>query len=464
MTGQAGELGPGPSLHGPVPGTAEIRHLRLQEAQGRLSSGSVQGGDPDLREPDVPVGVGLPHGLAVRRSRQPHPGELGDGLQKPIAGPARGLLHDDERSIHEAAEEVQDRGVVQGIASTNRLARIEVRSPGEDTQSPEEDLLVGLEERVTPLEGGGHGAVTSRHVPLPALQYRQHPVQAVRDLSQGQHPGSGGGEFERKGQTLESPAQGHDRRCQVRCQPEVGTKGRHPVHEQPDGLRREGLGGIHRPRRRNRHRGHGEEDLPAEAQWLPAGGDQTKLRAPLMQIPDQLRHRLRQVFAVVQDQRPRRPAEMPHGRLPGRHPGSRARPEGAAQRRGAAGRVGDRGPPHPMDRVELGPGTFKEGQDGTGLSGAPGPHDGDQALPGGQSQQVREDLAAAHEPGAGGGRCSGRGHGPGYGRAPGGCEGGSPQPTGTPAAIPEPPAGGGRHTLHSLQPFAPPPGHTLCTG
>ena len=75
----------------------------------------------------------------------------------------------DEAVAHQHLDAVQD---VVGVAAEERLGRRQGAAAGEDAQPPEQRLVLGVEEVVTPGDGLPHRALPCGQIPGAASQQR----------------------------------------------------------------------------------------------------------------------------------------------------------------------------------------------------------------------------------------------------------------------------------------------------
>ena len=85
----------------------------------------------------------------------------------------------------------------------DRLDRRQRRSPSEDRETPKEPLLLGIEELVASLDRGAKRALALRHVSAARHEQGEAAVEPFEEQLRLENPDPGGGELDRKRQSVE---------------------------------------------------------------------------------------------------------------------------------------------------------------------------------------------------------------------------------------------------------------------
>ncbi len=135
-------------------------------------------------------------------------GELADCLQHPE--PVLALA--DEALLDEGSDRVQ-------VRIADLLGCLEREAADEHGESREEPLLGLVEQLVTPRDRVPEGALAVRHVPTAAGQHGEPPVEPLEQGRRREHLCPGRGQLDRKGKTVQTPADlGNGRRIAVQVE------------------------------------------------------------------------------------------------------------------------------------------------------------------------------------------------------------------------------------------------------
>ena len=256
-------------------------------------------------------------GLSQGRGR-----ELPERVEHPVARvPEHRPLGHHQRLIHQRGDQRQNVPDRDALIGAHRLGHLQ-RPAREDRQPPEQGLLRGREQVITPLQGGAQGALARRSGPVAGRQQPEPVAQPGADLLRRQDPDPGRGQLDRQRQAVERPADRGDGGRVLRTDGKSRARRGAPVREQADGLVTERVPGR-RVRARGRHRQgrHPPGGLARHAQRLAARHEYRQPRRAGQQPPDHLGTRVDQVLAVIQGQeqpaRPQGVGERIQQRAPG---------------------------------------------------------------------------------------------------------------------------------------------------
>jgi len=258
----------------------------------------------------VPVGVGDgpgPHGGPRLRGLagrvEPHAAELAHGLQHAIPDAVGGLHHGEQGLCHELLDRAE------GVTAEHLLRGLEDEAVREGRQAAQRAALPLAEQVPRPVDHGEQGLVAGVGAPVAAAQQGEPVVEPAGDLRRRHHPHLGGGELDREGQAVQAA---HDGAHVVLVEAHPGPGRGRAVAEQRDGV------------------GHAElgqrvDALGGDRQRRAARGEHPQVPGGRDQVGDQVRDRLHQVLAVVEDEQRRSEVELPGD--PGAHVGELPRAE-----------------------------------------------------------------------------------------------------------------------------------------
>ena len=183
------------------------------------------------------------------------------------------------------------------------LSRLEGPPACKHGQPVEQAALVGVQQRIAPLNGCAQGLVACRRLAWAVREQGEAIRQMVGDLLGREHSDSRGGKLDGERDAVQALTDLGNRRCVERVQREPGAGGRCPFQEQPhrfalqQALRLQGSS-----RSRHRQGCHLPDNLARNSKRLSTGGQHTELRAILKQCLDQAGTCSQQVLAVVEDE------------------------------------------------------------------------------------------------------------------------------------------------------------------
>src|SRR4029077_3362184 len=106
------------------------------------------------------------------------------------------VLDRHERLLDETRERVCDRQRLEPVARADLFTRLQLEAAGEDREPAEQQLLVGLEEVVAPLERRGQGLLPRRCRMAAAAQQTEPVVEPGGDRRRAQRSEPGSCELE----------------------------------------------------------------------------------------------------------------------------------------------------------------------------------------------------------------------------------------------------------------------------
>ena len=239
-------------------------------------------------------------------------GVLPHGLKQAVAAITGALLHVDERLVDQATEESDRFLAHESVIGADVLCRLEGEAPGEHREPPQEDLLVGLEQIEAPSECRPQRLLPGHRRAASPREQVERVIDALDHLGRREHADPGRRELDREGHPVEAVAEGRDRDRVLVVQLEAGGGLARPNREQPDRLRlqRSFRGGVIDQLREREGRdppGH----LTGNAERLAAGRQHGEARAVAEQRLDEVRDRLDQVLAVVEQEQLLAIADVP---------------------------------------------------------------------------------------------------------------------------------------------------------
>ena len=212
------------------------------------------------------------HLVALARLPQPLGSILSHRLEHPQPRLGALVVELEQRPAHQALERLDHTSTGPAGTSRDLLRGVEREPTREDRDAPEDDLLVGSEQGVAPVQRGPHRLLAIRAAAPAVGEEVQLLPEARGHLFQGERAQPVCGQLDRERQASQLRADaGHSRRIAVgdpKTRPHVPAT----LHQQPDGFipgepfgRLPGLRiGPVEGRNRPLH-------LPGEAQRLPAG-------------------------------------------------------------------------------------------------------------------------------------------------------------------------------------------------
>ena len=237
-----------------------------------------------------------------------------DCLEQPVAPPLARLLDRDERLLDEARQDIRDRRRGESLPRADHFGRIELEAAGEGRQPAEEDLLVGLEQVVAPLERCRQRLLPRRCGAAARAQEAEPVVEPIGDRCSAEGAEAAGCQLERERQPVEAEADARDVLGVLVGEREARRRRGGALDEEEDGLV------LEQPGRRNRvlepgqlERGDPEHDLSGDAQRLAARRDDGQSRRRAQQAIRQRRCARDDVLAVVEyEQQRARREEVDH--------------------------------------------------------------------------------------------------------------------------------------------------------
>ena len=236
---------------------------------------------------------------------------------------------------------------------------------------------------------------------LPPVSRPNRSARRLVDLLYGQDPRPDRRELDREGQTVEPPAQVHDRHPVGRGQLEPPRCRRGPLGEELDRfVEAEQVEGLVALRARQLQRRDRDDVLAGDGQRLPARGDNPHARRGLEDVGHEQRGRVEQVLAVVHEEQ-----QLPVPQV-GAQEVARLGGSLVAQVQGREDRVVDQGGVPDVGQLDQ-PGAVREGSSEigpapdreAGLADAARADEGDQADRGELLPELGELAAAADEAG-----------------------------------------------------------------
>ncbi len=177
---------------------------------------------------------------------------LADGLEHPVAHARAVRVAVDERVLDERLEGGEDLLGRKPVARAGVPGELERRSAGEHAEPSQQDLGVGRQEPVAPVQRRAQRLVARRHRRRPCGEQAQRVLEAVGDRGGREHRHPGRGQLQRERHPLEAAADLADRACAVVVLGPPAIDAASPVDEQRRGIRvgqpGETLGGRQRQR------------------------------------------------------------------------------------------------------------------------------------------------------------------------------------------------------------------------
>jgi hypothetical protein len=226
--------------------------------------------------------------------------EGSERLQHSKPRPLRLPPHLKDRLVDQRGERVQHYLGRQPCVGADVLGGRQVEVGGEHRGPPPQQLLVGFEQVVAPLQGGAQGLVPWWRGGLGVAQQPEPVVEAGQYLGWGEGAQAHRGQLDRQRDAVQAAAQLGGRGLVGRRELQVGRDRAGPVHQQVD--RVAGSGDAWRAWGRCGQRRDGEQPFTGDVQRPPAGGQHVQLRAGAKQRVDQHRARVAHLLAVVEDQ------------------------------------------------------------------------------------------------------------------------------------------------------------------
>ena len=157
-------------------------------------------------------------------------------LEQPVAPFPASLLDGDERLLGEARQDVRDLGRIEPVAGADLLDGLELEAAREDRKPAEQDLLVGLEQIVAPLQRRGQRLLPGRCGVAARSQQTEAVVEPLGDRRRAEHADTSRGELECERQPVEAEADARHVLRVLRVEREARRGGRRTVDEERDGL------------------------------------------------------------------------------------------------------------------------------------------------------------------------------------------------------------------------------------
>jgi hypothetical protein len=122
---------------------AEVALLELEAGQGLVEP---------VDELHQPRGVPSGDGIALARGGEPACGVAADRLEQPVAPLAVAVLPYEERLLDKSCEQERDFVVIEAVSGADLLGRLQREASREGREPPQQDLLLGREQLVAPVE------------------------------------------------------------------------------------------------------------------------------------------------------------------------------------------------------------------------------------------------------------------------------------------------------------------------
>jgi hypothetical protein len=233
---------------------------------------------------------------------------LPDALQQPVpAGTGPGAVELHQALVHQRPQQPQDPGGGHLRARGDCLCAGQAEPPGEGRQAGQHRLLRAGQQHPGPVHHGPQRPLSRQRRRRPAGQQRESLIQPFLQLGRWHPAQPRGGQLDGQRDAIQPPADPPGHRGSLVVLGQRHALRRRPVGQQPDRLAGPDLPGVV-PVGRNAHRRHPVHVLPADAQRLPAGGQQGQVRAAPQQRVGQLGARPDHVLAVVQQHQQAPPA------------------------------------------------------------------------------------------------------------------------------------------------------------
>jgi hypothetical protein len=231
---------------------------------------------------------------------------LPHGLEQPVA--ARVAVEFHERLVHEVREEVHDRARLHIAARGHRFGSLERPSAREDGKAPQEHALGKLEQVVAPVDRGAQRLLARQHGGVAAGQHTEAVREAGGDGFDGHRAHARGGELDRERQAVQAPAD---------VRHVMGVLRRHLEIR----LHRGGAIDEEAHRLRIVQHAHLVDRFARDVQRLAAGSQDAHVLACLQELLGEIRGRLEDVLAVVEDHQHALALRVARQRLDHRAPG-----------------------------------------------------------------------------------------------------------------------------------------------
>jgi hypothetical protein len=341
-----------------------------------------------LGEIAVVRGVGGPDGLGLPGRAQTVERVLADGgehLESAAGAPA--FRSPEQVLVEQAHQPAQHRGGFAAGGTQDGLRRLDLPAPGEDRQTPEELLLVGIEEVVTQVDGRPQRPMARRRVAAAAREELERVLEPAQHLVPLEQLHAGGGQLDGERQAVEARGDRRDRGGVRVGELEVRPHRGRALDEQLD---RRGLQDPIRPAGRVQVREgqcrHRELVLTGEAKARPARRQHLEAGTVPQKLGHERRSRRKVLEVVEHEEQPPTPQEVLE-LVDQRAPALFAQAQGLRDRAGDRSGTGDRGERNEADGVGVVPHEL-----GSDLQGEPG-----LAHPAGAREREEADLIALQQ-------------------------------------------------------------------
>ena len=276
----------------------DVLMLLGDPAKPLAPAGPLDLGRGPLDEVEIVRGVRTPRIALAVLLAQAQAGVLRDRVEHAEAGAAvRPDAGEDQALVPQRREEAQ-----RAVAGRHELlGRLDRPAAGEDAEPGEQRLLVGIEQRVAPVDRGAQRPLPLGKIAWPVGEKRDPLLEPLEDRLQRKDAGVCRGELDREREPVEAPADREHLATMAAADVQIGIRGGRARGKQ---VARVGVG-------KRRHR---VLDLGRHAQQLAARRQHREAWALVEQSTDERRRR-KDTLEVVQEEQQLAVADSPRERV-----------------------------------------------------------------------------------------------------------------------------------------------------
>ena len=158
------------------------------------------------------VSMTLPNRLGASAFYEALPGILPDGLEQSVAKARVALLDSDQALIDERGQEIEHLAIFDLVAGADPLRRLERPPTGKYRKPPHQELLVVLQEVVTPVDHRAQRLLARERRARSSSQEAEAMIQPAIDLFDGERSHPRRRQLDRQRDPIEPMADGNERR------------------------------------------------------------------------------------------------------------------------------------------------------------------------------------------------------------------------------------------------------------